>query len=641
MYLHCKEKLTYTLNPFSATSEGGSESIPSPFPSSGFGIGGSFPHRVKRRPKFFNGDLLDKTTAHDLLFAMKPPPCIVSLRKRIRNFPRKCRQPHSNIVVAAFLLKIEAEAVKVRPPRRRIIADKKRQELRIENLVAKMTNRAKHVTKKPVINIQSWKSTTTTSQPATTSSKSSTAKINFSNKNLGLAPAPAVTTMRVKSELCPVTETCTAATLPPPSSPSTHAKSSKSKVDSRNVCSTTTSTKTLPITPTIARIKHEPANPIQISQNVTSFMSPDMQRVKVEIGRQYSPTHHMPPTSTSPMNDFASPRKRYLQDFDALSPASKRHRLSTDSRGSAGSEGTTTGMSSNGGNGSPHHFMHPGSVASPPRQAQNNGHRMSSFSIDSIISGSSRDDRVDNGSSAHVSSPKPIKPVPVTPRRSPVTSQPSSQQQQPTTPLVHITPYASRGIDPRTPIDPRLAHLAGVAADPRLGLSPVAASFGYANPYSNFFASHFAANSPFAQLAAATQFAQLAAASGLMRPLPEPSPSLTGSPAPPARTLSLSSANTMTSVQSPSPTPPPVSTAQPTSSFSTWGQQYRGEPRVEAPSKSESRRSDQPMDTGGGRYLDLFLNGIGDNFSDKSIPAILRQFGVFKEVSQFMQNCNR
>ena len=47
------------------------------------------------------------------------------------------------------------------------------------------------------------------------------------------------------------------------------------------------------------------------------------------------------------------------------------------------------------------------------------------------------------------------------------------------------------------------------------------------------------------------------------------------------------------------------------------------------------------MDTGGGRYLDLFLNGIGDNFSDKSIPAILRQFGVFKEVSQFMQNCNR
>jgi hypothetical protein len=57
---------------------------------------------------------------------------------------------------------------------------------------------------------------------------------------------------------------------------------------------------------------------LQISQNVTSIMSPDMQRVKVEIGRQFSPVHHLQPAanlSSSPvsLNEFGSPRKRYLQ----------------------------------------------------------------------------------------------------------------------------------------------------------------------------------------------------------------------------------------------------------------------------------------------------------------------------------------
>jgi len=109
---------------------------------------------------------------------------------------------------------------------------------------------------------------------------------------------------------------------------------------------------------------------------------------------------------------------------------------------------------------------------------------MSSFSIDSIISGQDRTSSSSPSSSttSHVSSPKPIKPVAVTPRRSPVTSQAN-------TPLISITPYQSRGIDPRTSIDPRLAHLAGVAADPRLGLSPVA-SMGYMNPlYSSLLVS--------------------------------------------------------------------------------------------------------------------------------------------------------
>jgi len=341
-----------------------------------------------------------------------------------------------------------------------------------------------------------------------------------------------------------------------------------------------------------------------------------MQRVKVEIGRQFSPTpHHMSqtpnlPTSPlqqqqqqqqQPLNDFASPRKRYLQDFDNTSPASKRHRLSTDSRGSGGSGdggAASMGLPSNGAHGGggsphpPHLFMHPGGVASPPRPAGNGQqpYRMSSFSIDSIISSGSREDRMDNSTSNQViSSPKPIKPVALTPRRSPVTSQHSS------TPLVvPITPYQSRGLDPRTPLDPRLAHLAGVAADPRLGLSPSAASMSYLmNPfYSQYLAtaSHLAA----------------AAAAGLWRPPPPPqSPSLATSPAP--RTLSMSSAATIHSAQSPSPTPPPSGIPP---SISAWAQQYRGEPKVEAPVRREVQRQEQPMDTSAG--TNIFFNYFKD-----------------------------
>ena len=544
---------------------------------------------------------------------MKPPACIVPLRKKIRHFGRKCRQPYSNIVVGAFLMRLEAEAVKSRPPKRPIDFDQIKKASRLENCVNKISTKAKQKRPGPLISIQSWKSSnpSTSAAPSKATSKLTAAFLSklpssTSSASASLASSSGVATMRIKSELCPVTETCTAATLPP-SSPSTHSKSSKSKAENRNLCSTTTSTKTLPITPTIARIKQEPSNSIQISQNCTSLISPDMHRVKVEIGRQFSPTpHHMSqtpnlPTSPlqqqqqhqPPLNDFASPRKRYLQEFDNTSPASKRHRLSTDSRGSGGSgDGGAASMAmpsngANGGGGSPHPphlFMHPGGVASPPRPAGNGQqpYRMSSFSIDSIISSGSREDRVDNSSSNQViSSPKPIKPVALTPRRSPVTSQHSNNPL-----VVPITPYQSRGLDPRTPLDPRLAHLAGVAADPRLGLSPSAASMSYLmNPfYSQYLAaSHLAA----------------AAAAGLWRPPPPPqSPSLATSPAP--RTLSMSSAATVHSAQSPSPTPPPSGIPP---SFSAWAQQYRGEPKVEAPVRRDVERQEQPMDTSAGTNL--------------------------------------
>merc|ERR1712223_233955 len=98
-----------------------------------------------------------------------------------------------------------------------------------------------------------------------------------------------------------------------------------------------------------------------------------MQRVKVEIG--HSPFNYrtqaipadMPrlPTSPVPQNPFdvrdgtfISPRKRsaILREFENGSPSVKRHRLSTDSRGSS-SEG--------GGAGSPASSF--AAAASPPR----------------------------------------------------------------------------------------------------------------------------------------------------------------------------------------------------------------------------------------------------------------------------------
>ena len=37
------------------------------------------------------------------------------------------------------------------------------------------------------------------------------------------------------------------------------------------------------------------------------------------------------------------------------------------------------------------------------------------------------------------------------------------------------------------------------------------------------------------------------------------------------------------------------------------------------------------MDTGGGRYLDLFLNGIGDNFSDKLSQLFYDNLGYLRK----------
>jgi len=541
----------------SATSEGGSDSVPSPYPS---GIGqlltAATGHRVKTRPRNFHLIKLSSGTIEQLVFCMRPPPCIVSLRKKVRNFDKRCRQPYKNVGVAAFIMKLEAEAIKVRPARKALDRDHIRKASRLEKCVTRVIAKAKQKKSGPLVSIQTWKNSSNAK-----TSLSSQVKMPVSIPYPPKPPPNSSSGMRVKSELCPVTETCTAATMPP-SSPSTAAKTPKHKADSRNALVTTTSMKTLPITPTLARIKHE-----QSSGQSPNLVSTDIHGMKVEIGRQYSPTHHMLPTS--PLPDLATPRKRFLQDLENTSPA-KRHRLNTEYK----TADILSGFS-NGGAASPHPphlFMPPHGIPSPPRQGNGNQQqqKVSSFSIDSLMSGS-KYDRVDYGppSPVNVSSPKPVKPLAMTPRRSPAPSHQSS------TPLVvPITPYSSRGIDPRTPIDPRLAHLAGVAADPRLGLSPAATAMaGYMmNP---FYSSY---------LATASQLA--AAAASLWRPPTEgagnqpPHPPPVQSPSPPSRASPLSGT---------------------AASYLPWGHQYRSEAQHDTSSKRDLEQQKlQEMDTGAG-----------------------------------------
>ena len=148
--------------------------------------------------------------------------------------------------------------------------------------------------------------------------------------------------------------------------------------------------------------------------------------------------------------------------------------------------------------------------ASPPRGPQGGPQKSSSFSIDSILSSRTSQDERDN--TLHSIKPNPIRPVAIpaspmrvndikrdhereeilhrsrstsgSPPQTPIqlfqskTSQSGVSPPPMNTPsiVVPITPYQNRGMDPNTPIDPRLAHLAGLIADPRLGLTPTRGS---------------------------------------------------------------------------------------------------------------------------------------------------------------------
>ena len=104
------------------------------------------------------------------------------------------------------------------------------------------------------------------------------------------------------------------------------------------------SPKTMPITPTVARIKADPANAAASSGVLSSasLISPDLQRVKVEIG-QARHVHPSPAalamqqlqqqhSTAADSPHFISPRKRMSMENGSSPVPLKKHRLSTDSR---------------------------------------------------------------------------------------------------------------------------------------------------------------------------------------------------------------------------------------------------------------------------------------------------------------------
>ncbi len=70
---------------------------------------------------------------------------LVSSCFQVRNLRRKRRQPYQGIVVGAFLMRIEAQAVKTRPKRRPIETDRIKKSSRLESTVNKVQSHAKKV----------------------------------------------------------------------------------------------------------------------------------------------------------------------------------------------------------------------------------------------------------------------------------------------------------------------------------------------------------------------------------------------------------------------------------------------------------------------------------------------------------------
>lgn len=515
---------------------------------------------------------------------------------------------------------------------------------RLDSNMQKLASQAK---KPPVNNgiqvqIGAWGSKTSSTLSSSTSGNAA-ATMPSKPKITQNHPYNSGNVTKIKSELCPVTETCTAATMPPTTP--THAggggvggsgSSPKHRIKTEKTVSLTTanlpggvassvgtpsSSKTLPITPTIARIKrdaHGLGGGHTQSHSELNLMSssPGMQRVKVEIGHiPYSPYGRQPgapvdmprlpadmprlPTSPVPHpahpldvrdggQHFISPRKRsMLRDFDNGSPSSKRGRLSTDSRGSS-SEG--------GGAGSPASLF--AAAASPPRQNNGGGGRVSSFSIDSIMSNSSSG----GGGATAVHRPVPIPASPAhlrttTPTKSPARSlSPVSTVGSASTPLiVPITPYQSRGTPtpsaggPATPIDRRLLHLAGVTADPQFGLNPTQnpnfAMAAVMNQMNNYLAQQ-------AYLAQAQQMwsAGVALSSAAATPHATPTTTSVNTPGNIPSSPFNNGRSSVSRQSSGNDTDPPTATT-PTSNrpFSPWAMQYRGEPKVATPTgKSQS-----------------------------------------------------
>lgn len=424
---------------------GGAATTPSPRPTP---WQPSPPHRIKSVPKKWplsvsNGDCDENSKiVCDRVFGVKPPQGVRNYRKKIRTFRRRCRQPTSDIKIGLFVLRMECQANvgKIRPkkPLRDVTSQRHQQRCaRLETLIGKLVTRksALHVP------INAWRTGRTDlahlvknppSQPSSPigpksaglsgpaspnnqqhlqqRSTSCTTGVTTTSSTIYPLSSPArhpvmghQTGMRVKSELKMVTETCTAGVVSSVASPPRHTI--KVKAETRTVTAETrpVPVRSLPITPTVGRVKSEPdgggAARLKASA-ITSLMSPEMARVRMDIGPVSRDRNDQSPTS------FLSPRKRYLRDFDGptssgsaatgVSPAKHRrlsteHRLSTDSLGSTGDRSSPyqqllqqQHQQRVGGGGSASPQPPRGGVGVAAAKAP-----FSSFSIDSLISSSS------------------------------------------------------------------------------------------------------------------------------------------------------------------------------------------------------------------------------------------------------------
>lgn len=571
-----------SLSPWQTHSPRPSPSYPSQSPRPSPSWHPAPPHRLKAVPR--------KVTSppRDIIFAMKPQQGIKNYRKKIRTFKRKCRNPVSEIKIGLFILKLECNAAVPRVRKiQRPPVDPKRRAARLENTIARVTARKNRIQ----VPITAWR----------------TGRTDLFGLVKGPPSAPSSPVgVRIKSELKMVTETCTATVTCVTASP---RFSTKVKAETRTVTAETRSipVRTMPITPTVARVKQELPSDRLKSATVTSLMSPvlpELARVRMEIGPQ-SP--HLGPARDERDANFVSPRKRYMRDFENGSPSAKNRRLSSEHRLSTDSLGSTSDRSS------PYrapHSPHRGAL-SPGGASPRPSAKVSNFSIDSIMGGTPKQAPSTPSKNSNLRSPShlPIAPTPTRPSPTPARSPPPSTPSYPPYMYPGVHPLLQQ--DPRLSlIDPRIAQLAGLAdprlsnfSDPRLNpmadprLTPGSAyPFPMLNPYAAF--------SPF--VSAASSLASQAASSVWTPPVAtsaQSSPAQTPPPATiaPPRQFASSPTPTFAAQRAPeSPHRPQEFAGQPPSVPSAHRPpdplprppdiQYRGEPTVN--SKPRSHDSD-------------------------------------------------
>jgi len=501
--------------------------------------------RVKAVPRKLTSPLPEK------VFAMKPPQGIRNYRKKIRPYKRKCRNG-TEIKIGLFILKLECNAATgwVKKARRHI--PQERRIARLNNQINKITN----FKSKLHVPIQAWKTGRT--------------DLDSLIKG-GSSPAPSSHSggLRIKSELKMVTETCTASVTSVTATPRFTAKV---KAETRTVTAETRTVpvRTMPITPTVARVKQDHPQDRLKSATVTGLMSPEMQRVRMEIGPQNPLMGGVLREDRD--GNFASPRKRY-RDFDNGSPSAKNRRLSSEHRLSTDSLGSTSDRSS------PYRAPHsPHRV--PPLSPSHGGAsprpipKVSNFSIDSIMGGGGGGGTpkpltpVKNPASVKSPSQAPLIPTPNRPSPAPVkTPPPPSPFSSPfpgyhgVHPLLQSDPRFQSLLDPRVAqlaqlsqqiqlsqlqqlSDPRLAHLASLSdprlshmSDPRLNpmvdprLTPGSAyPFSPFSPYTAFSAASASPSSSQSNQPPTSVWTPPVASQSVTSPLETPSPSAIAPP---------------------------------------------------------------------------------------------------------------